>query len=394
MRAIRAALVRWLTPRFSLRTFLLFVLILSVALGWLGKLYLRTRQQRAIIAQIKEAGGSVSYQPPGADFYQPTPPRGPLLLRQLVGDEAFAEVRAVQFGRRANVTDESLFVLLQLPDLCRVAVGGNRFTEEGVAHLAQLPKLRELDISNVTADGLRQLAAARELRELVLSWHDTDDAVLSGVAELTQLTSIQLYDTSVTANGLAAVSNLTSLEEINFLGSARIGEGALKHFAALPNVRTLMLCGTSIGDADLAELSKFRRLEGLNLLGTKATDAGMRFLSDCPALNSLALASAVTDEGVQSLRGLSHLEFLWIESTSVTDKSVQVFSGLEGLRRLLIHRTAITDTGARELSRLKNLQELWLGPQVTDEAAAELRIALPNCEIELYDAAGRQRPGK
>jgi hypothetical protein len=387
-------LVRRLTPRFSLRSFLLFVLILSFVLGWLGKLQLRTRQQRAIIAQIKQVHGSVSYQTPGAETLQSVPPLGPLLLRQLVGDEAFTDVRSVSFPRTANVTDETLTLLFQLPEIREVGLSGKGLTEDGVAHLARLPKLRDLYISHVTAAGLRRLASAHELRELVLSFHDTDDDVISGVADLKQLTLIQLFDTSVTAKGLSALSNLTALEEVNLLGSAKVGDGALKHVAGLDNVRTLMLCGTSIGDSDLAELPKMWRLENLNLLGTNVTDAGLTHLANCRELKSLVLPSAITDQGVQALRGLSNLEFLWIDSTAVTDQSAPVFAGLEKLRELLLRQNAISDVGAKELRRLKNLTRLWLGPSVSEEAAADLRTALPNCEVVLHDAAGRERAAK
>src|SRR5262249_22219380 len=144
----------------------------------------------------------------------------------------------------------------------------------------------------------------------------------------------------------ASLSKLTALEEINFLGSAQIDAGALQHLAGMPNVRTLMLCGTSVGDVDLAELPKLRKLEGLNLQGTKITDAGLAYVADCPSLKSIALSSPITDKGVRSLGGLKNLEFLWIDSVAVTDESTPILAGFTNLRELLLHRTSITDAGA------------------------------------------------
>jgi hypothetical protein len=48
---------RWL--RFSLRMLLVFMLLASIGLGWLGSTLLRVRKQRAIVAQIEAAGGWV-----------------------------------------------------------------------------------------------------------------------------------------------------------------------------------------------------------------------------------------------------------------------------------------------------------------------------------------------
>ena len=51
---------RWL--RFSLRTLLIFMLVVCVAVGWKFE---RVRKQRVAVAWVQEMGGTVYYEPHG-----------------------------------------------------------------------------------------------------------------------------------------------------------------------------------------------------------------------------------------------------------------------------------------------------------------------------------------
>ena len=56
--------------------------------------------------------------------------------------------------------------------------------------------------------------------------------------------------------------------------------------------------------------------------------------------------------------------------------------GLTNLKKLYLWDTQVTDAGLVHLVGLTNLKWLYLyGTQVTDAGLAELRKALPNCDI-------------
>jgi internalin A len=106
---------------------------------------------------------------------------------------------------------------------CRIA-GGTRITDLGLAKLAALSNLRDLDLSgaSITVNGIRTLAAFRDLRRLSL-WNvkGLDDAAAPLLEALTRLTSLDLSNTPV-------------------------GNETLKRLARLPNLRRLYVSETNI----------------------------------------------------------------------------------------------------------------------------------------------------
>jgi hypothetical protein len=88
-------------------------------------------------------------------------------------------------------------------------------------------------------------------------------------------------------------------------------------------------------------------------------DAGLEYVESVPQLQILDLTdSRVTDAGMKHLKKLVHLERLFLDGTDVTDAGLEHLKGLAELRILELYATQVTDAGA-----------------------ADLRKALPHCEI-------------
>jgi Leucine-rich repeat (LRR) protein len=91
----------------------------------------------------------------------------------------------------------------------------------------------------------------------------------------------------------------------------------------------------------------------------------------------------VTDAALAHLNRLTGLQELYLDGSQITDAGLADLQGLIGLRWLWLNRTQITDDGLVHLQALTGLQELWLlRTQVTDAGPAQLRQALPNCQIK------------
>src|SRR4051794_14492552 len=91
---------RWL--QFSLRTLLI---VISLFAGWLAVQVNRAHRSQAAIAAIRQFGGQVQYDyETGADGLpvKNALPPGPAWLRNLIGVEYFANVKAVEFRRDAT----------------------------------------------------------------------------------------------------------------------------------------------------------------------------------------------------------------------------------------------------------------------------------------------------
>jgi Leucine-rich repeat (LRR) protein len=106
---------------------------------------------------------------------------------------------------------------------CRIA-GGTRVTDLGLAKLAPLEKLRRLDLSgsSITASGLQSLTAFRNLQRLSL-W------------------TVRAIDDSI-GPSLAALTNLTSLD----LSNTTVGDETLRRVAQLPHLRRLYVSETTV----------------------------------------------------------------------------------------------------------------------------------------------------
>src|SRR5262249_26230838 len=96
----------------------------------------------------------------------------------------------------------------------KVDLIGCEITDADLAHLRDLPQLRELLLSDwqVTEAGLVHLKALPCLEQLTLWFDQVTDTGLTRLQGLPQLTVLTLVGTSVTDRDLAAVKALAQLE--------------------------------------------------------------------------------------------------------------------------------------------------------------------------------------
>ena len=94
--------------QFSLRSLLVFVLLVSIGMSWLGVKLERARRQREAAEAIRGLGMEVSYD----HNYHPscTGPSAPKWARAIFGDDFFSDVVSVDmlhmgFDDEADVTD-------------------------------------------------------------------------------------------------------------------------------------------------------------------------------------------------------------------------------------------------------------------------------------------------
>jgi Leucine-rich repeat (LRR) protein len=116
--------------------------------------------------------------------------------------------------------------------------GGIRVTDLGVAKLANLKRLRRLDLSGsaVTPAGLKSLRALPRLERLsVWNARALDDSAGAALRELRALTTLDVSNTEV-------------------------GDGTMRALVTLPGLQHLYLTDTGVTDAGLAEFR--RRLPG------------------------------------------------------------------------------------------------------------------------------------
>jgi len=115
---------------------------------------------------------------------------------------------------------------------------GKDVNDEHLAPLADIQNLSELDLGNtqITAAGLAHISKASSLTKLSLANTAIDDAGLKQIEGLTNLMSINLYNTKVTDAGLVSLKNMKFLRKVYGWQSSITEKGAAELKKALPNV--------------------------------------------------------------------------------------------------------------------------------------------------------------
>ena len=129
----------------------------------------------------------------------------------------------------------------------------------------------------------------------------------------------------------------------------------------LAKVKELFFSDKNLTDASLKEVAKMNQLTLLRLHFAQITDAGLKEVAKLQKLKTLDLyATQISDTGLKEVAKMKQLEWLGLNQCG-----------------------KITDAGLKEVAKLKQLTFLGLpvNAKITKKSWAELRQALPKCEI-------------
>jgi Leucine Rich repeat len=212
---------RWF--QFSLRTLMIFTVVVAVGSGWLGKKMEQKRKEREAVTAIVNLGGGVryDYQKLGTLAARNAEPTGPRWLRNLLGENFFSEVKNAWFTRASS---------------SRTVMTGD-VTDADIANLKDFPQLTTLNLSDtkITDDGLIQLKTLSQLKVLFLD------------------------GTEITGAGLGNLEGLTLLEDVS-LTNSKVTDSALAHIGGFAQLQSLSVAGTKVTDAGLPHLKRLSHL--------------------------------------------------------------------------------------------------------------------------------------
>ncbi len=302
LQRVRLAVWRFFRGRrwyqFSLRSLLVFTLILGAAGGWLGKKIEQKRRERLAVEAIRKAGSIAS------SFN----PSGPRWLQSVLGENLFSEVDRVD----VMAGDDTVLAQLDpLRDVVVLNIAGSRITERGLNecldHLKDLPRLRTLCVGGVN------------------NAMSIGDSALRHIKDLTQLEELGFIDNNMTDNAFENIEMMTHLRKL-YLEKVPITGTGLIHIKGLTRLQSLCLMGTNVNDDGLVHLKDMIGLRELSLWNTLVTDAGLVNLKEMSCLWCLQLNGIkVTDAGLASLRDLKQLRRLEIAGTWITAGAVDEF---------------------------------------------------------------------
>jgi hypothetical protein len=136
-------------------------------------------------------------------------------------------------------------------------------------------------------------------------------------------------------------------------------DGLLTRLAGLRHLESLNLDLTDVTDRGVRSLAGLSRLQALSLGSTLVTDEGMQAIGKLTTLTVLALFdTSVTDAGLRELQNLSGLKELYLGGTQVKGSAFSVLRGLNSLEVVYLHGTPLNDDGCVSLCKLESIRTL------------------------------------
>jgi WD40 repeat protein len=213
------------------------------------------------------------------------------------------DLRELDMGSCADVTDEGVRHLRVLKHLISLDLSQTQLSDEGVAHLSGMQQLNSLQIQHtaVTGEELQHLAGLTLLRHLNLGGLQISDESLAALAGCAQLEFLNLSGTAVTGRGLShlAASGLRELD----LHDSQVDDDGLENVLQFANLAVLDLGQTQISDRRLPDLGRLRHLEQLNIEGTAVTVWGVeRFKQDAGHISRVVAGPRTIVEHAAAVR--------------------------------------------------------------------------------------------
>ncbi|HEY2838755.1 MAG TPA: hypothetical protein VGJ26_06390 [Pirellulales bacterium] len=225
---------RW--HQFGIKGLFAAVAILALPLGWHMR---NVHRQQAIVARIQQLGGSVTYD------YQLVATQNGLKTRvanpkastlgSWLGVDHVHDVVSVTLSN-ANVTDDDLRLLAQLPKLQGIDLQESNMLNDSLECLKAIPDLRFLNLrhTSIDDDGLEFIICHKNLKLLNLSQTHLSDAGLARLESLDNLAWMDLSQTDLTDNGLQHFGSLDRLTWLVVRATGVTYEGVKRLQAALP----------------------------------------------------------------------------------------------------------------------------------------------------------------
>lgn len=298
---------------------------------------------------------------------------GPQWLRDLVGGEALQflnRLTAIDLYDRQNPHDKSY-------------QRNESLVDAWLDRLADLPDLVSLDLANtsMSGPGLKVVGTLKNLERLNLTLTPITDPHLEHLRGLTKLRVLSLASAKCTGEGFRFLGNLQQLENANFHFTP-VNDAGLAGISAVTSLERLEIVHVHFTDAGAPALAKLVKLERLQIGSRDATGAAIAPLTALKKLRELDLHDGqATAEGVRHASQIPSLRVLRIYG-AIKDEGAAPIARLTNLETLIAANTGITDCALEHFAGLANLRRLEIGGcKVTAAGVAKLKQAIPGLEV-------------
>jgi len=291
----------------------------------------------------------------------------------------------IQDGSILTADDLALFG--RLTDLTKIQIYNCRtLNSEMVAQLSGLKELTSLALTNTVIDDSAVATIVKSFPKLTVldlsSNSNMSNQVLKMIAELKGLQQLILVQNRFNELSTRRLSKLQDLRVLDLRGNMEAGDMTLEVVAALPKLKALKHRSTAVSDNGMAYLSNNTSLENLLIQDFAITNQTGKHLAKLQKLTQLEIfrCQGFGSEGVLALKGLNLQRLTLRDLPIVDDRALAVLRELPKLRRFYLHEiSGISDSGLKNLESLQALEllDIWSIPQMTD-ATLDVIAKLPN----------------
>lgn len=297
----------------------------------------------------------------------------PQWLRDLIGDDSLHvldRLTSVDINDRQNPHDKNY-------------KRNEALVDRWLDRLADLPDLVSLDIANTSMEGpgLKVVGTLKNLERLNLTLTPVTDSHLEHLAGLTRLRVFSLASAKCTGEGFRFLGNLKQLENANFHFTP-VNDADLAGISTVTSLERLEIVHCHFTDAGVAPLARLVNLERLQIGSRDATGAAVKSLTRLKKLRELDLHdNQATVEGIRYACEIPSLRVLRVYG-AIKDEGAAAIAQLTNLEWLIASGAGFTDAALDHLAKLPKLKRLEIqGSKVTDAAIAKLKQARPELEV-------------
>jgi hypothetical protein len=321
--------------QFSLRSLLLFVTIVAVALGWWGVQRAADQELRVHLAAAYNADPFRSGR---------AIPTVPLWVRIAIGDEQLLSLGlnklepgfGIDWSRQKQ--GEVKYFVERFPNQVFVHLTSPR--DDELSDFFDITATEHLSLSHVSVSFFERLRTLAHL-----NW---------------------VFASRISPDALDRLGRIATLNDVSLTDSSGIDGATWSRFAENTNVETLFLSRMHLTDLSFKHIAAINRLRELGILD-----------------------SPITVKGWASLVGNRRIKELWLEETLITDEGLRTLESMTDLEYVDLRGTAVTDAGTKALQAARPELEIKYDSEAPDLKDLGAKIdGVRNGKTTYFAAAG------
>ncbi|MEZ6046891.1 MAG: hypothetical protein R3C11_15190 [Planctomycetaceae bacterium] len=291
-----------------------------------------------------------------------------------------------------KITDQSMAVLLDLPDLEELYLDGSGVTDKSISIIAQIDSLKSLSIANtsITPAGLSQLQEGSSLLEINMDYHPEQGDLWRSIIQLPELEKLAFHNArqieELTDDDVLLLNrdlSITWLPVDHFTLTDK-GMQQLKYLPRTPGLQVVSDSERPITTAGLAALVDVRELTAISLKNADLTDSGLEQLSQVEHLSNLTLIAPlhpekITAKGFQAISKCP-LRWLHLDGFNIDAEMIAALSKSPQLTQLLFWNCTLTEEAFTSLPERPGVTTLYFKNVELQASHFEMMQQLPQLE--------------